>query len=83
MAIVPPSALPALVLTCPSVVTDGRAGTSGCETTPIRQWADLVDDAIPVDVVERITAPVTDVWVDVLCNPSCPPGDHEPYRDRP
>ncbi|MFB9678746.1 hypothetical protein [Streptosporangium vulgare] len=42
-----------------------------------------MDDAIPVDVVERITAPVTDVWVDVLCNPSCPPGDHEPYRDRP
>ncbi|MGJ6965683.1 hypothetical protein ACSDR0_27630 [Streptosporangium sp. G11] len=46
-------------------------------------WADLVDDAIPADVVERITAPVTDIWVDVLCNPSCPPGDHEPHRDRP
>ncbi|MEV6983394.1 hypothetical protein AB0M95_19365 [Sphaerisporangium sp. NPDC051017] len=44
-------------------------------------WADVTDDMIPAAVVERITAPVTDVWVDVLCDPSCPPGAHEPYRD--
>ncbi|WP_326642305.1 hypothetical protein OG884_04135 [Streptosporangium sp. NBC_01755] len=42
-------------------------------------WADITDDVIPAEVVEQITAPVADVWVDVLCNPSCPPGDHEPY----
>ncbi|WP_440099939.1 hypothetical protein [Streptosporangium sp. H16] len=44
-------------------------------------WADVTDDVIPAEVVEQITAPVADVWVDVLCNPSCPPGDHEPYLD--
>ena len=42
-------------------------------------WADLVDDMIPAEAVEQITAPVAHVWVDVLCNPSCPPGGHEPY----
>lgn len=44
-------------------------------------WADVTDDTIPAAVVERITGPVTDVWVDVLGNPSCPPGGREPYRD--
>ncbi|MBB4936071.1 hypothetical protein FHR32_000376 [Streptosporangium album] len=37
-----------------------------------------MDGTIPADVVEQITAPVTDVRVDVLCNPSCPPVDPEP-----
>lgn len=40
-------------------------------------WADVMDDVIPAEVIE----PVTDVWVDVLCSPSCPPGDHEPCRN--
>ncbi|MGW0587578.1 hypothetical protein [Streptosporangium sp. NPDC002607] len=41
-------------------------------------WADVTDDVLPAEVVEQIAAPVAEVWVDVLCNPSCPPGDHEP-----
>lgn len=43
-------------------------------------WADVVDDTIPADVVEQIVAPVTDVWGDLRCDPSCPPGAREPYR---
>ncbi|WP_326641461.1 hypothetical protein OG884_01855 [Streptosporangium sp. NBC_01755] len=42
-------------------------------------WADVTDEVISAEVVEQITAPVADVWVDVLCNPFCPPGDHEPH----
>ncbi|MFJ2029741.1 hypothetical protein [Streptosporangium sp. NPDC087985] len=41
-------------------------------------WADITDDTLSADAVEQITAPVNDVWVDVLCNPSCPPVDREP-----
>ncbi|GAA3023102.1 hypothetical protein [Streptosporangium longisporum] len=42
-------------------------------------WADITDDVLPAEAVEQITAPVADVWVDLLCNPSCPPGDHGPH----
>ncbi|GAA2883970.1 hypothetical protein GCM10010517_47240 [Streptosporangium fragile] len=40
-------------------------------------WDDVMGGAIPADVAERVTAPVADVWVDVLCSPLCPPGNHD------
>ncbi|MER6178793.1 hypothetical protein [Streptosporangium sp. NPDC001681] len=65
---------------------DGVRLCAGCGTRIVTLaaavrliWADVTDDKISAETVEQITAPVADIWVDVLCNPSCPPGDHEPH----
>ncbi|MEV4382610.1 hypothetical protein [Streptosporangium sp. NPDC049644] len=65
---------------------DGVRLCAGCGTHVVTLaaavrliWADVTDDTISAEAVEQITAPVADIWVDVLCNPSCPSGDHERY----
>ncbi|MFF5110981.1 hypothetical protein [Streptosporangium sp. NPDC000509] len=63
-------------------LSDGVRLCAGCGTHIVTLaaavrliWADVTDDVIPAEAVEQITAPVADIWVDVLCNPSCPPGE--------
>ncbi|GAA4207238.1 hypothetical protein GCM10022252_70610 [Streptosporangium oxazolinicum] len=67
-------------------LSDGVRLCAGCGTHIVTLaaavrliWADVTDDVIPAEAVEQITAPVADIWVDVLCDPSCPSGDHEPH----